>query len=165
MNTNTKEKNMKIGLLISLLTLSTLTFADYGRDEGHSRWPGRDGDHRDGDRRPPSRRIIFQRINAFQVQKLLETTTTLNINLPYVKVIQLIAQNNDVEITEARLLLDDGREIFMDGVTGGLNRNRVINYTLNGVWGERVRSITIRGLTSNLIGSRANIEVSAGIIQ
>lgn len=145
---------------ISLITLMSLNiFADEGNR-----------DHREGkigpwDRRPPVERIIYQRVDGFQVQKFLETTNTLPVNVPNVKTIQLLALNNDVEITEARVLLDDGREVYMDGITGALRRNRNIIYTLNGYMGERVRSITIRALSRNLIGSRASLDVSVGVLR
>ncbi len=150
----------KLLISISLFTLMSLNlFADEGNR-----------DHREGsrgpwDRRPPVERIIYQRVDAFQVQKFIETTNTLRVNVPNVKTIQFMALNNDVEITEARLLLDDGREVFMDGVTGALSRNRNIIYTLTGHIGERVRSITIRALSRNLIGSRASLDVSVGVLQ
>lgn len=115
--------------------------------------------------RPPAQSIQYQTVGSFRVQKIIETTNTVRVNHPNVKVIRLVARNNDVEVIEARAQLDDGREIYMDGITGGLGRDRGYSYTLNGPYGQRIRSITVRAVTRSLTGSRADVEVSVGVFQ
>lgn len=115
--------------------------------------------------RPPAQSLQYQTVGTFRVQKILETTNTVRVNHPNVKVIRLIARNNDVEVIEARAQLDNGREIYMDGITGGLGRDRGYSYTLSGPYGERIRSITVRAVTRSLTGSRADLEVSVGVYQ
>lgn len=140
-----------------------------GRPGENSPWPqrpgeGRPGDGRPGPSRPPAQRVVFQTVDSFRVEKLVETTNTLRVNAPNVKQIRFVAKENSVEIIEARLLLDNGREVYMDGMTGGLGRDRSITYTLNG-YGERVRSITVRAVSRGLIGSRPSLQVDVGILQ
>lgn len=173
----------KIFIMCSLLILSSITqvaFADRedrrpgrpgddrptrpGRpgDDRPGR-PGRPGDDRPGPGRPPVQRVVYQVVDSFQVQKFIEITNTIRVNRPYVKAIKLTANKNSVEIIEARLLLDNGREIFMDGMTGNLSKDRSIIFNLGGFYGENVRSITLRS-TSNLFGSRAELEVAVGTL-
>lgn len=154
----------KIFILCSLLLLSSLPALAEARIEWR---PGRPADRpgRPGDNRPPVQRIVYQTLETFRVQKLVETTNTVRVNHPNVKVVQFTAIDNDVEIVEARLLLDNGREVYMDGATGGLGRNRTINYTLDGPWGERVQSILIRAVSRSLIGSRPSLQVTVGVLQ
>lgn len=127
-----------------------------GRETGREREPGRDRDPGRGSR------IEFQIMGSFRVQKILETTNTVRINHPNVKAVRFIARDNSVEIIEARLLLENGREVFMDGVTGGLGQDRGVTYTLDSRRGERVRSITVRAVTRDLVGSRATLDIAVG---
>lgn len=129
-----------------------------GRGPGRGRLPPCNdrGDRNDRG----ERRSGFETVGTFVVQKLLETTNVVRVNSTNVRFVRLMARNNGVEITEARVLLDNGREIYMDGITGGLRQDRAITYTLSTMRGVRVRSITIRAITRNLIGSRATLEVS-----
>ena len=113
--------------------------------------------------RPPA--ILFQTLGTFRVQKIIETTNNVRVNHPNVKVVRLIARNNDVEIIQARAQMEDGREIYMDSITGGLRRDRSFNYTFPGTYGLRIRSITITAVSRSLIGSRAELEVSVGVFQ
>ncbi len=115
--------------------------------------------------RPPAQSIVYQTVGTFRVQKILETTNTVRVNHPNVKVVRLIARNNDVEVIQARAQLEDGREIYMDGITGGLGRDRGFNYTFEGPRGIRIRSITVTAVTRSLTGSRAVLEVSVGVYQ
>ncbi len=127
---------------------------------------GRPGD----DRRPqrpqqPGRqgqRVVFQTVDTYRVQKFIEISRTSRVNVANVKQIAFTALENNIEIVEARLLLDNGREIYLDGMTGGLRANSTANYTLNSRWGERVHSITVRAVARNLIGSRPTLEIAVG---
>lgn len=127
--------------------------------------PGRPGQGPIWPERPPVQQIVFQVVDKFQVQKVIETTNTIRVNHPNVKALRLIARGNSVEIIEARALLDNGREVYMDGITGGLGRDRGFTYTFDGPRGQRVRSITLRAVTRNLVGSRADLEVAVGVFQ
>lgn len=115
--------------------------------------------------RPPAQSIQYINVGSFRVQKILETTNTVRVNHPNVKVVRLIARNNDVEVIQARAQMEDGREIYMDGITGGLGRDRGYNYTFEGPRGLRIRSITVTAVTRSLTGSRADLEVSVGVYQ
>lgn len=136
-----------------------------GRPGDNRPGQGRPGDGRPGDNRPGNGRVVYQVVDTFQVQKLIERSNTTRVNLPNVRVIQLTALDNDVEIIEARVLLEDGREVFMDGLTGGLKENRSVAYTLDNNRGVRIRSITVRAVTRGLTGSRADLQITVGVLQ
>lgn len=76
-------------------------------------------------------RVVYKTVDSYTVQKFYETSRTSRVNARNVKHIALTARENNIEIVEARVLLENGREIYMDGITGGLRANRTINYTLN----------------------------------
>lgn len=120
---------------------------------------------RPGNERPPVGRVVFRQVDSFRVHKIIETTKTIRVNLNYVKAIKIKALNNSVELIEARALLDNGREVYMDSITGGIRDGREVIYTFGAARGQGVRSITIRAVTRSLTGSRADIEVSAGVLQ
>ena len=154
----------KIFIMCSLLVLTSLTSIAQARDDR----PGRPGDNRPGrpgDHRPPQERVVYNTVGTFRVHKLLETTNTVRVNQPNVRVVRFTALSNNVEVIQARLLLKNGREIFLDGMTGGLGADRTVTYTLNGEDGKRVQSITVRAVTRGLIGSRASLQVSVGVVQ
>lgn len=160
-------------IVLSVFLLVAVNQNLFARDRGpQGPGNGRPGDNRPGDRpgnnwpgnRPVPGRVVYQTLESFRVEKFIEKTNTTRVNLPNVKAIQLTARNNDVEIIEARFELENGREIYMDGLTGGLKENRSVIYTLDG-YGTRVRSIIIRGVTKGLTGSRGEIEVSVGLQQ
>lgn len=158
----------KFFIMCSLLVLASLPTFSTAEAGWRPDRPGRPGDNRPGrpgENRPPVNRVVFVTLDTFRVQKFIETTNTIRVNHPNVVAVKFAALSNDVEIVEARLLLENGREVFMDGVTGGLRENRSVTYTLNGPWGERVRSITVRAMTRGLIGSRADLQVSVGVFQ
>ena len=111
----------------------------------------------------PGQRVVFHKVDSYRVQKFIETTHTSRINSPNVKLISFTALENSIEIVEARLLLENGREIYLDGMTGGLRTNNTVNYSLNSRYGERVRSITVTAVARNLIGSRPTLQISVGI--
>ena len=125
---------------------------------------GNDRPDRPGQERP-GQRVVYKSVDSYRIQKLIETTNTSRVNAPYVKQVLFTARDNAIEITEARLLLDNGREVYMDGVTGGLRQGRTVAYTLDGRWGDRVRSITIRAVSRSLVGARPTLDVSVGVFQ
>ncbi|MBC7711914.1 MAG: hypothetical protein H7177_01145 [Rhizobacter sp.] len=154
----------KFLIICSVLVFASINFAfaqdhiGFGRPGDNNR-PQRPGPQR------PGQRVVFQTVDTYRVQKVIETTNTTRVNAPNVKQVMFTAQDNSVEIVEARLLLDNGREVFMDGMTGGLGQNRSITYTLDGPWGERVQSITVRAVSRSLLGSRPSLQVSVGVFQ
>jgi hypothetical protein len=167
-NTNEKGDNMSKKLfLCSMILLAALgqvaVAGPWDNGPGRPGRPGRPGDDRPGPGRPPIQRVEYVVLQTFRVEKLIETTTNIRVNMPNVKTIQFAAKSNSVEIVEARAQLDNGREIYMDGITGGLRDGRSVIYTLDR--SERVRSITVRAVTSGLIGSRADLEVSVGVLR
>lgn len=143
-------------LLILWTFLATALFSSQSAMAENKRWrPVRP-------ERPPVGRVTFQVVDNFRVHKFIETTNVTRVNLPNVMAIKLVARNNEVEVIEARVQLEDGREIFLDGVTGGLRQDRAVGYTFDIRRGLRIRSITLRAITRNLIGSRGELEVSVG---
>lgn len=164
----TIQRGIIMTKFLALLTLLIVTTApavhawdfEYQPDR-----PSRPGQGPDRPGRPPVQQVVFQVVDKFQVQKIIETSNTIRVNHPNVKAVRLIARGNSVEIVEARALLDNGREVFMDGITGGLGRDRGFTYTFDGLRGQRVRSITVRAVTRNLVGSRADLEVAVGVFQ
>ncbi|MBC7428524.1 MAG: hypothetical protein H7336_07935 [Bacteriovorax sp.] len=152
----------KILIVFSLLVFASMNV--FAHDDRGPQRPRPPRPQRPGPQRPGPR-VVFQTVDTYRVQKLLETTNTTRVNAPNVKQIMFTAQDNSVEIVEARLLLDNGREVFMDGMTGGLGQNRSITYTLDGFWGERVQSITVRAVSRSLIGSRPSLQISVGVLQ
>ena len=153
----------KIFIMCVFILASLGSFAQ--ADDRDDRGPGRREDREE--RRPGDRGIGYKTIANYRVPKLFETTNTIRLNSPHVRSVRLTARNNSVEIVEARLLLSNGREVYMDGLTGEIRRDRSETFTVrgNGPFGERVSAITIRSVSRNLIGSRANVEVAISSIR
>ncbi len=113
----------------------------------------------------PKARVVFRVLETFKVQKLVETTENINVRADRVYAIRISADRSDVEVVEARALLENGREIYMDQLTGNLREGRAKTHVFGALRGRRVEKITIRAVSRSLIGSRGELSVAVGVIR
>jgi hypothetical protein len=113
----------------------------------------------------PKARVLFTVLEVFKVQKFIETTETINVRVDRVNAIRVSASRNDVEIIEARALLENGNEVYMDRLTGELGEDRSKTHVFPAIRGRRVERIVIRATSRQLIGSRGELAVSVGVIR
>jgi hypothetical protein len=108
-----------------------------------------------------NRFVNYTTIGKFRVEKFFETQKTIQVN-NIAKTIRLIPLDNEVQILEARVLLNNGEEIYLDRLVQRIDKGRSLTQVLNGRFGVRVRSVTIRAVSPNLFGTRTDLEVQAG---
>lgn len=118
---------------------------------------------------PPRNRypqpIQFTAQGEFRLDKFIESSKNTRLRLNNVKVIRLVALKNDAQISQARVILSNGQEVFLDSLTGRLAKDRYAQFTFPNFNGVNVESIYLSGTTSSLIGSRANLKVEIGLLR
>lgn len=113
----------------------------------------------------PPRRMQSHDLGNTRFQKIIETSEVVRINNPRVKTIQFTAQRNMIEVIEARAILNNGDEIFLDGLTGFYRQDSSKKLELEAFNGENIRSLVIRAISPNLFGSRGEVNVTIGSFQ
>jgi hypothetical protein len=109
---------------------------------------------------PPPRQLQEHELGQFRFNKFIETQEIVRVNKASVKEIVFEAKRNMVEVIEVRALLQNGDELFLDGLTGFYRENGKKVQRFSNVNGERIRSLVIRGVSPNPFNSRGEIKVN-----
>lgn len=112
----------------------------------------------------PGAQLQFQNQGEFRLEKFIESSKNFNLRTNNVKVVQIQPRKNDANISQARAILSDGREVFLDSLTGYIREGRTAQFTFPAFNGVSVQSLYISGTTSGLIGSRAELKVEIGVL-
>ncbi len=110
----------------------------------------------------PTPALVTQNLGSYRFNKIIEGVERVSVNKNNLKTIELTSVKNSIEIFEVRALLADGSEVYLDELIGSYRTGTKRTIRFDALRGERVRSIVIRAVTSNLIGSRGEIEVRIG---
>lgn len=112
--------------------------------------------------RPPMGQLSYKTVSTFKLQKFLEVTKNIEIN-SLVKAINLNALKNDVQVIEARALLNNGSEVYLDELSERIKKGKNLSHRFESLPGLKVKSLFIRAVSPNLLGSRADLEVQTGL--
>lgn len=125
------------------------------------RRPPRD-DHRPprNDHRPP-RHVRTKSVSLGEVrsEKVIELPSTFNFNGKYVKDITLKGVDATTRVTQALVEYSNGRAEVLYSLMQSVRQGQRVSAVID----ADVRSITIRTVSTQIIGSRAKLEVSANI--
>jgi hypothetical protein len=109
---------------------------------------------------PPPRRLQEHELGQYRFNKLIETQEVVRVDKSSVKEIVFEAKRNMVDIIEVRAILQNGSEIFLDGLTGFYREDAKKVQRFNNPNGERIRTLIVTGVTANLFNSRGEVKVS-----
>lgn len=110
----------------------------------------------------PTPAITSYNLGSYRFNKIIEGVERVSVNKNNLKTIELTSVKNSIEVFEVRALLADGSEIYLDQLIGSYRTGTKRSIRFDAVRGLRVRSLMIRAVTSNLFGSRGEIEVEVG---
>lgn len=113
----------------------------------------------------PNPPIQFTSQGEFRLEKFIESSRSYRVRENNVKVIRIQALKNDANISQARAVLSNGQEIFLDSLTGHLKEGRVAQFAFPSFNGVNVQSVYFSGTTSSLVGSRADLKVEVGLLR
>lgn len=113
----------------------------------------------------PAPQLQFSSEGQFRLEKFVESSRNYNVRKNNVKVIQIQALKNDANISQARALLSNGREVYLDSLTGHLRKDRVAQFAFPEFNGVTVQSLYLSGTTYGLSGSRAELKVDIGVVR
>lgn len=109
---------------------------------------------------PPPRTLRNHDLGQYRFQKFIETQEVVRVDKSMVKEIIFEAKKNIVEAIEVRALLQNGSELYLDGLTGFYTKDGKKVQRFSNPNGERIRSLVIRGVTPNPFNSRGEIKVN-----
>ena len=113
----------------------------------------------------PQQTVRWQDNGATRLPKLISQTVTVYVGGQLTNEVLVRAFDNHVQIESAVAYLQDGRVVDLRNLTGTVREGQELRSLLNYRFSLRVNRIEIRAVSSNLIGSRAQLQVIVGLAQ
>ena len=111
----------------------------------------------------PNRTVRWADAGVVKGQKFLETRFSVNLNGNFVNEVFMAAQDNDIEIRSAVVVLTNGQAFDLRNFVGTLRNGQQTRQLFDYNYSLRVDHIDFRIASPNLIGPSASLALQFGL--
>ncbi len=113
----------------------------------------------------PQQTLRWQDNGVTTIPKFLSQAVTVYVGGQLTNEVLVRALNNQLQIDSALAYLQDGQVVDLRNLTGTIREGQEVRSLVDYRFSLRVSRIEIRATSSNLIGSRAQMQVIVGLAQ